>query len=59
MSVAVGVLGLFGTWVFHRWSRDPRRPRLAAVMDAAVTGASLRKARAQLDELERFERDDG
>ncbi|MBN8483022.1 MAG: serine/threonine protein kinase [Xanthomonadales bacterium] len=58
IGLGVGAAGLLATAWFHRWSRDPRRPRLAAAMDAAVSGNSLRKARAQLDELERFERDD-
>ncbi len=57
IGLGVGVAGLAATAWFHRWSRDPRRPRLAAAMDAAISGASLRKARAQLDELERFERE--
>lgn len=56
-GLAIGALGLLATAWFHRWSRNPQRPRLAAAMEAAVTGGSLRKARAQIDELERFERD--
>ncbi|MBX3690931.1 serine/threonine protein kinase [Dokdonella sp.] len=56
IGLGLGAAGLLATAWFHRWSRDPARPRLARVMDAAVTGASLRRARAQIEELERFER---
>ncbi|MGA9333726.1 MAG: serine/threonine protein kinase [Rudaea sp.] len=53
----VGAAGLLATWWFHRWSRSPDRPRLARAMDAAVTGRSLRRAQAQLEELKRFEQE--
>ena len=56
-GLAVGAIGLVATAWFHRWSRHPSRPRLARAMDDAVTGSSLRKAQAQLDELQRFERE--
>lgn len=56
-GLGVGTLGLLGTWWFHRWSRDPRSPRLARTMEDSVTGRSLRKAKAQLDELVRFEQE--
>jgi len=56
-GLGIGALGLLGTWWFHRWSRHPSRPRLAQVLDDSVTGASLRRAKAQLDELMRFERE--
>jgi hypothetical protein len=55
IGTAIGIVGLLATWWFHRWSRDPRRPRLAQAMEDGMTGASLRKAKAQLDELMRFE----
>jgi len=54
-GLGIGALGLLGTWWFHRWSRHPSRPRLAQALEDSVTGASLRKAKAQLDELMRFE----
>jgi len=54
---AVGILGLIATWWFHRWSRDPRRPRLARFVDDSMTGDSLREAQAHLDEIARFERE--
>lgn len=56
ISLAIGVAGLLATLWFHRWSRHPSRPRLAKAMDDSVTGGSLRRAQARLDELERFER---
>jgi serine/threonine-protein kinase len=56
-NVAVCGLGLAGTWGFHRWSQHPSRPQLAKRVDDSLTGASLRKAQAVLDEIARFERD--
>lgn len=55
IGLAVGAAGLLGTAWFHRWSRQPARPRLAKFMDDSVTGASLRRAQAQIDEVARFE----
>lgn len=57
INLGVGVLGLLATWAFHRWSRHPNRPQLAKRLDDSLTGASLRKAQAALDEIARFERD--
>jgi hypothetical protein len=54
-GLAIGALGLLATRWFHRWSRDPKRPALAQRVEDSVAGTSLRKARAQLDELRRFE----
>lgn len=54
-SYAIGVLGLLATWWLHRWSRDPRRARVARIVDESVTGNSLRNARRVLEEIERFE----
>ena len=56
-GLAIGALGLLGTWWLHRWSRSPSRPRMASAIDDAVTGRSLRRARAQLEELQRFEQE--
>ena len=55
IGLGVGVAGLAATAWFHRWSRDPARPRLARAVDASVTGGSLQRARAQVDEIARFE----
>ncbi|MBS0557141.1 MAG: serine/threonine protein kinase [Proteobacteria bacterium] len=57
IGLGIGTAGLAGTWWFHRWSRQPGRPRLAKAMEDSVTGGSLRKARQALDEIEQFERD--
>lgn len=54
---AIGIAGLLATWWFHRWSRRPERAEFGRKMDDSLTGGSLRKALAQLDELERFERE--
>ena len=55
IGLGVGAAGLLGTAWLHRWSRGPARPRLAKFMDDSVTGASLRRAQAQIDEVARFE----
>ncbi|MFZ5636065.1 MAG: hypothetical protein ACOY82_05705 [Pseudomonadota bacterium] len=54
ISIAVGALGLFGTWVFHRWSRHPKRAALGRKLDEAAAGGSLRRAQAELDALKRY-----
>lgn len=57
IMVGVGIAGLIGTWWFHRWSRSPRRPKLAKAMDDAVTGHSIARAQRRLDELKSFGED--
>ena len=57
ISLPLGVVGLLATAWFHRWSRQPSRPRLAKVMESSLTGASLRNAQAILDEITQFEQD--
>ena len=57
ITLAVCLLGLVGTWWFYRWSQRAGHPRLAKAMRDTVIGTSLRKAQAQLDELERFEKE--
>lgn len=58
ISLGIGLLGLLATWGFHRWAHaDTKRARLAEWLDAAATGASLRKAQAWLDEVRAFERE--
>ena len=52
-----GLAGLLLTWAAYRWSRR-LWPALARYMDDAATGDSLRRARAVIDEIERFERED-
>lgn len=58
-GTAIGVVGLLATWWFHRWSRDPSHPRLAKFVQDSVTGASLRRAQVELDEIVRFEQERG
>lgn len=53
----LGFAGLLGTFWFHRWARRPERAEFGRKMDDGLSGSSLRKALAQLDELQRFERD--
>lgn len=55
IGMGIGIAGLLATGWFHRWSRSPRRPRLAKAMEDSVTGASLRKAQAILGEISHFE----
>jgi hypothetical protein len=57
ISAAAGVLGLFGTWWFHRWSRQPERAALAKRLEDGAAGGSLRKAQAELDALEQYAED--
>ena len=57
IGIVIGVVGLFATWLFHRWAHNPQRPRLAKFLDNSMTGSSLRKAREELDVLKAFERD--
>lgn len=52
-----GLAGLALTLAVYRWSRT-LWPALARYMDDAATGISLRRARAVIDEVERFERED-
>lgn len=51
ISLGVGVLGLFGTWVFHRWSRHPSRAAFGRKLEDGAAGGSLRRAQAELDAL--------
>jgi hypothetical protein len=57
LGYGIGAAGLFTTWWFHRWARRPERAEFGRKIDDALSGGSLRKALAQLDELQRFERD--
>ena len=56
-GTAVGVAGLFATWVFHRWSRAPGREKLAHAIDAQLAGGSLTRAQRFLDEIAQFEQE--
>lgn len=56
-GLGIGAAGLLATWWFHRWARRPERAGFGRKMDDSLTGGSLRRALAQLDELKRFEQD--
>lgn len=56
-GLGIGVAGLLGTFWFHRWSRQPERAELGRKVDDSLTGGSLRRAMAQLQEVQRFELD--
>lgn len=56
-GLGVGALGLLGTFWFHRWARRPERASLGRRMDDSLTGGSLRKAMARLQDVQRFEQD--
>lgn len=56
-ALGIGAAGLLATWWFHRWSRRPERAEFGRKMDDSLTGGSLRKALAQLEELKRFARE--
>jgi hypothetical protein len=57
IGLGVGAAGLLATWWFHRWARRAERADFGRRMDDSLTGSSLRKARAQLDALARFEQE--
>ena len=54
LLAGVGALGLLATWGFHRWSRRPERAEFCRKLDHSLTGHSLRKAQALLDEVRDF-----
>ena len=56
-GLGIGVVGLFATFWFYRWARRPERASLGRRMDNSLTGDSLRKAIAQLQEVQRFEQE--
>ena len=56
-ALGIGALGLLGTWWFQHWARRPERAELGRKLDDSLTGGSLRKAIAQLQEVQRFEQD--
>jgi hypothetical protein len=53
----IGIAGLLATWWFHRWARQPERAAFGRKMDDSLTGGSLRRALAQLEELKHFEQE--
>ena len=57
IGYGIGIAGLLATWWFHRWARRPERADSGRRMDDRLTGGSLRRALAQVEEIGRFERD--
>ena len=57
IGYGIGIAGLLATWWFHRWARRPERAGFGRRMDDRLTGGSLRRALAQVEEIGRFERD--
>lgn len=55
IMLAIGAVGLAGTWVFHRWVHQPQRAAFGRKLDDSAAGGSIRRATAALDELARFE----
>jgi hypothetical protein len=53
----IGALGLAVTWLFHRWSNNPRHPQRTRAVEDSMSGRSLRSAQAALDEIAAFEKD--
>ncbi len=56
-NIGVGMLGWLVSAVLYRRARASQRPGLARRAEDAVSGSSLRQARAVLEELRRFEQD--
>lgn len=56
-SVVIGIAGLIGTWIFHRWSRSPKRAGLGRRLDESAMGGSIRRSRLLVEEIARFEDD--
>ncbi len=55
IGTAVGVAGLLGTRWLCRYSQSEPHSRLRHAVDDAITGRSLQRAQAYLDEIRRFE----
>lgn len=54
VCTAIGVAALIATWGLLRWLRRPGNEALAARVEDAEAGGSLRRAQAELDALDRF-----
>lgn len=57
IQLAIGALGLLGTWLLRRWSRRPGRERLRRWLDDSAAGRSIRRAQETLEELRRYEQE--
>lgn len=58
ISLILCALAAAGMLWFHRWSRKPGREALAKRLDDGAAGGSLRRAQAELDDLQRYLDDD-
>jgi hypothetical protein len=54
IGLAIGVVGLAGTFRLYTYSCKPSNERLRRFVDQAVVGRSLQRAQAQLDEVRHF-----
>jgi len=57
IQLAVGALGLLGTWWFYRWAHRPSRAALAQRLERSATGASIRRAQTAAADIARFEQE--
>lgn len=55
LTILFGFVGLGATWLFRRWLQNPGRKVLREKLDDGAAGGSLRRARAALDEVTRFQ----
>ncbi len=55
IGTAIGVAGLLCTRWLYRYSQSEPHARLRQAVDNAITGRSLQRAQAYLDEIRRFE----
>lgn len=56
-SIIVGIAGLTGTYIFHKWSRQPHRSDLAKALDDSATGGSLVRAGRFIEQVAEFEKE--
>ena len=55
-SMICGAVGALISWGFYHWSHRPGW-RIGAALDRIVTGSSLERAQAAIDEIEQFARE--
>lgn len=53
-NAAVGAIGVGAVWASYRWAQRNPGLRLAGTILGSISGATLRKAQAEVDELKRF-----
>lgn len=54
---AGGVAMMVAVWLFHHWAHATGRTAIIAAFDSLFTGEHLGRAQAELDSIQRFERD--